>query len=86
MPLLTILIVVPVIGAVLIALMPRRRAELVRWLALGLLGSMAVFLSHGLVDNSYFLVDLAFAFFLTAGLVQRLEEQTTTPSGSASAE
>jgi O-antigen ligase len=46
-----------------------------RWpapLALGLMGSMAVFLSHGLIDNSYFLVDLAFVFFLTAGLVQGL--------------
>jgi len=44
-------------------------------LILGLMGSMIVFLSHGLVDNSYFLVDLAFAFFLTIGLVQRLTEQ-----------
>jgi hypothetical protein len=45
-------------------------------LILGLLGSMVVFLSHGLVDNSYFLVDLAFAFFLTVGLVQGLAERT----------
>ncbi len=36
---------------------------------LGLMGSMAVFLTHGLVDNSYFLVDLAFVFFLSLGLV-----------------
>jgi NADH-quinone oxidoreductase subunit M len=36
MPLLTILIVVPVIGAILVALMPRSRAELVRWLALAI--------------------------------------------------
>jgi O-antigen ligase len=43
-------------------------------LVLGLIGSMAVFLGHGLVDNSYFLVDLAFIFFLTFGLVQRLTE------------
>jgi O-antigen ligase len=43
-------------------------------LVLGLMGSMVVFLSHGLVDNAYFLVDLAFAFFLTMGLVQRLAE------------
>ncbi|MEW5961676.1 MAG: O-antigen ligase family protein, partial [Chloroflexota bacterium] len=52
-------------------------------LALGLLGSMAVFLSHGLVDNSYFLVDLAFVFFLVVGLVQRLEEQTNPAASSA---
>ena len=45
-------------------------------LVLGLMGSMVVFVSHGLLDNSYFLVDLAFAFFLTVGLVQRLWEQS----------
>jgi len=39
-------------------------------LILGLMGSMVVFLSHGLVDNSYFLVDLAFAFFLTLGYIR----------------
>lgn len=44
-------------------------------LILGLAGSMAVTLGHGLVDNATFLVDLAFAFFLTLGLVQRLAEQ-----------
>jgi O-antigen ligase len=41
---------------------------------LGLMGSMVVFLSHGLIDNAYFLVDLAFIFFLSSGLVQRLLE------------
>ncbi|MCB9076308.1 MAG: O-antigen ligase family protein [Anaerolineaceae bacterium] len=44
-------------------------------LVLGVMGSMAVFLGHGLVDNSYFLVDLAFAFFLIIGIIQRLAEQ-----------
>jgi O-antigen ligase len=44
-------------------------------LTLGLMGSMLVFLAHGLVDNSYFLVDLAFAFFLIVGIVQRLAEE-----------
>ncbi len=46
---------------------PNRRA-----LALGLMGSMVSFLAHGLVDASYFLIDLAFAFFLTLGVVQWL--------------
>ena len=46
---------------------PDRRA-----LALGLMGSMVNFLAHGLVDASYFLIDLAFAFFLTLGVVQWL--------------
>ncbi len=41
-------------------------------LVLALMGSMAVFLSHGQIDNAYFLVDLAFIFFLTAGIVQGL--------------
>ncbi len=45
-------------------------------LILGLMGSMAIFLSHGLVDNSYFLVDLAFTFFLTLGIVQSLKPDT----------
>lgn len=39
-------------------------------LALGLMGSMVNFLAHGLVDASFFIIDLAFAFFLTMGLVQ----------------
>ena len=49
-------------------------------LVLGLMGSMVVFVSHGLVDNSYFLVDLAFVFFLTVGIVQRLGESTASDS------
>ena len=48
-------------------------------LVLGLMGSMVVFLSHGLVDNSYFLVDLAFAFFLNVGLIQGLSESDVSP-------
>jgi O-antigen ligase len=40
----------------------------------GLMGSMVVFLAHGLVDNSYFLVDLAFTFFLTVGIIQGLAD------------
>jgi hypothetical protein len=40
------------------------------------MGSMLVILAHGLVDNSYFLVDLAFAFFLITGIVQRLKEKS----------
>ena len=43
-----------------------------RALAIGLMASMVSFLAHGLVDASYFLIDLAFVFFLTLGLVQWL--------------
>jgi len=51
---------------------PDRRA-----LALGLMCSMVSFLSHGFVDASYFLIDLAFAFFLTLGVVQWLARSET---------
>jgi O-antigen ligase len=49
-----------------------------RALSIGLMASMVDFLAHGLVDASYFLVDLAFAFFLTLGIVQwlALREET----------
>jgi O-antigen ligase len=43
-------------------------------LAVGAMGSMADFLAHGLVDNSYFLIDLAFVFCFTMALVNRLLE------------
>lgn len=43
-----------------------------RALALGLLASMADFLVHGMVDNSYFLMDLALVFWLSCGLMQVL--------------
>jgi O-antigen ligase len=38
-------------------------------LLLGLMASMVAFLAHGLIDNSYFLADLAFVFCLTLGIV-----------------
>ncbi|MFI5266889.1 MAG: O-antigen ligase family protein [Chloroflexota bacterium] len=41
--------------------------------AIGLLASMVDCLVHGLVDNSYFLIDLSLLFWLTAGLLQLLE-------------
>jgi putative inorganic carbon (HCO3(-)) transporter len=43
-----------------------------RALVLGLLASMVDFLAHGLVDNAYFVVELALIFALTLGLIQRL--------------
>jgi O-antigen ligase len=44
-----------------------------RALILGLLASMVDFLAHGLVDSSYFVVELALIFALTLGLIQRLK-------------
>ncbi|MFQ5409731.1 MAG: O-antigen ligase family protein, partial [Anaerolineales bacterium] len=46
---------------------PNRRA-----LAVGLLASLVDFLAHGMVDASYWFIDLAFVFMLTAGLAQWL--------------
>jgi O-antigen ligase len=38
----------------------------------GLIAGMAATLAHGLIDNSYFLVDLAFIFFLCMGIVRAM--------------
>ncbi len=43
-----------------------------RALAAGLMGSVAAMLAHGLVDNSLFLVDLAYVYMLSLGAVQWL--------------
>jgi len=54
--------------------LPLRRLEDAdnRALALGLMGGMANLVAHGLVDHSFFLIDLAFTFFLFLGLAQAL--------------
>ncbi|MBC7231770.1 MAG: O-antigen ligase family protein [Chloroflexi bacterium] len=44
-----------------------------RAIILGLIASMVAMLAHGLIDNSYFLVDLAFLFFLGFGLIRAME-------------
>jgi O-antigen ligase len=46
-----------------------------RALALGLMASMVACLAHGLIDNSYFLVDLAFVFFITVGIIAGMSTQ-----------
>jgi O-antigen ligase len=46
-----------------------------RALVLGLMASMVACLAHGLIDNSYFLVDLAFVFFITLGIVAGMSAQ-----------
>jgi hypothetical protein len=43
-----------------------------RTLVVGLMGSMAAFIAHGLVDEVHFVIDLAFIFFMTLGLVHQL--------------
>jgi hypothetical protein len=39
------------------------------------MASMVACLAHGLIDNSYFLVDLAFVFFITVGIIAALSAQ-----------
>ncbi len=47
----------------------RLRTSSTRWIVAGACGSMTDLLVHGWIDNSYFLVDLAFAFWLVVALV-----------------
>lgn len=58
------------------AALPLRRHEDpdARALAIGLMGGVADMLAHGLVDHSFFLIDLAYAFFLALALVERVKE------------
>jgi len=48
-----------------------------RALALGLMASMVNFVAHGLADTAYFVIDLAFVFFLTLGVMQCLARSET---------
>ncbi|HZY44450.1 MAG TPA: O-antigen ligase family protein [Anaerolineae bacterium] len=49
--------------------------DLSHWsLVIGLMASMIDFLTHGLVDAAYFVVDLAYVFMLTLALVARLRD------------
>ena len=55
----------------------RKHSEpLVRALAIGAMGAMADFLAHGLVDASYFVVDLAYAFFFLLAMVHVLHQKS----------
>jgi O-antigen ligase len=47
----------------------RRALDQRGWLAAGALGAMADMLVHGFIDNSYFLIDLAFLFWLLLAVV-----------------
>ena len=48
---------------------------LARGLTVGLLASMTDFLVHGLVDNSYFLMDLALIFWMSCAMLQLLRKR-----------
>ena len=56
----------------------RAALDIARWaLIIGLMASMVDFLTHGLVDAAYFVVDLAFVFMLTLALVQADDNAAT---------
>ena len=46
-----------------------------RALAVGLMGCMAAFLAHGMVDATHFVIDLAFIFFAVLGLTHQLYKE-----------
>ena len=50
--------------------------SLARAVLAGIAGAGVDLVAHGMVDNSYFLVDLAFHFWLTAGIVVALGRQS----------
>jgi O-antigen ligase len=64
-----------------------RGSLLGRALAVGALGSMTDFVVHGMVDNSYFLPDLAIVFWLTLAVVclPRPQAHDEKPGGRGSA-
>jgi O-antigen ligase len=46
-----------------------------RALVVGLMGGMAAFLAHGMVDAVHFVIDLAFIFYMSLGLVAVMNEK-----------
>lgn len=69
-------------GAALLrtALSPQERLYV-----LALMGSMVGFLVHGLIDNSYFLIDLAYLFWLSLALLAVLALHPTSPKTAGQA-
>lgn len=53
-----------------------------RPVAAGLSGALAAMLAHGLVDHSFFLIDLAFTFFLLLGICVWMAERPFEDSSS----
>jgi O-antigen ligase len=62
--------------------LPSRCTPAWRPVAVGATGAIAYTLAHGLVDHSFFLVDLAFSFFLIFGLVIWIDENQSKQAPS----
>ena len=58
----------------------RGKDSLVFALALGIAGSMAGLLAHGLIDNSVFVIDLAIIFAFQLAAMQRLSQLADAPA------
>ncbi|MBN1429802.1 MAG: O-antigen ligase family protein [Anaerolineae bacterium] len=52
-----------------------------RALCVGLMGGMAAMIAHGMVDETHFVIDLAFIFFMSLGLVHQLAREAESDSG-----
>jgi O-antigen ligase len=48
-------------------------------LAVGFMGAVADMVAHGLVDHSFFLVDLAYVFFLALAAIQHIDRLSAQP-------
>ncbi|MDP2726874.1 MAG: O-antigen ligase family protein, partial [Dehalococcoidia bacterium] len=59
-----------------LALYGRLKGRALQVVALALMASMVDFLVHGLLDNSYFLLDLAVIFWFTYGLMEVMKKET----------
>jgi O-antigen ligase len=62
------------------------RRGLPNWMVAGALGAMADLLVHGLIDNSYFLVDLAFVFWLCLAVSSQPSAVSLAAGGVSSPE
>jgi hypothetical protein len=62
--------------------LPSRCTPAWRPVVVGATGAIAYTLAHGLVDHSFFLVDLAFSFFLIFGLVIWIDENQSKQAPS----
>jgi O-antigen ligase len=60
--------------------LPGRVSEELRPYAVGVMGAFAALLAHSLVDHAFFLIDLAYAFYLLAALAVWLD---TSPAKSS---
>lgn len=61
----------------------RHANPLLHAIAIGTIGSMINLLAHGLIDNSVYVLDLAYIFVLLLGIASILPELATQPNASA---